>query len=376
MGQYSLVIFDEATDFTEEMIVYLLSRMRNAYVDYEPQMFLMTNPEYNSFLRGWIQDYYLDPQSGIPLEDKAGKERYFFRQGNTMLWYNSLEDAEKIHGTGEDNGISSFTFIPFTCRDNPPLLKSQPSYISRLMSLPRVEMEKLLLGSWFARVEASQMWKREWCELVDHPNARARKRVRSYDIAFTKPSEANKSPDFTRGVLMSKDSNSIYTIEDMVSCRDRSHVVERLIFETALRDGTETIIALPKDPNAAAGAYARGLQRKLAEMGFTVRLMSPVKSKITRFAPFSSVTQSGFVNVVKADWNKELFEELEIFDGNKRNKDDIVDACSDAFFVLSQENRVPDFTLPTDLSVSSMPQFGFQSTSLPTDMVKGLPTNF
>lgn len=376
MGQYSLVIFDEATDFTEEMVVYLQSRMRNAYVDYEPQMFLMTNPEYNSFLREWIQDFYLDPQTGIPIEEQAGKVRYYFRQGNTMIWYNSLEEAEAVHGKGKENGIASFTFIPFTCRDNPILLKNQPSYISRLMSLPRVEMEKLLLGSWFARVEASQMWKREWCDIVDHPNARARKRVRSYDIAFTKPSEQNKSPDFTRGVLMSKDSNSLYTIEDLVSCQDRSHVVERLIFETAIRDGTETIIALPKDPNAAAGAYARGLQRRLAEMGFTVRLMSPVKSKITRFAPFSSVTQSGFVNVVKADWNKELFEELENFDGSRKNKDDIVDACSDAFFVLSQENRLPDFSLPSDLSVSAMPQFGFQNTALPTDMVKGLPTNF
>ena len=74
-GQYSLVIFDEATDFTEDMIVYLLSRMRNAYVDYKPQMFLMTNPDYNSFLRLWIQDYYLDPQTGIPKEDTAVHKR-------------------------------------------------------------------------------------------------------------------------------------------------------------------------------------------------------------------------------------------------------------------------------------------------------------
>ena len=36
-----IVIFDEATDFTEYMVVYLLSRMRNAYVDYKPRMFMM-----------------------------------------------------------------------------------------------------------------------------------------------------------------------------------------------------------------------------------------------------------------------------------------------------------------------------------------------
>ena len=345
-GQYSLVIFDEATDFTEEMIVYLLSRMRNAYVDYKPQMFLMTNPEYNSFLRVWIQDYYLDPQTGIPLEERAGKKRYFFRQGNTMLWYDSLEEAEAVHGKGNESGISDFTFLPFTCRDNPKLLAAQPSYISRLMSLPRVEMEKLLLGSWFARVESSQMWKREWVNLVDHPNGRAKKKVRAYDIAFSKPSEKNSNPDWTRGVLMSKDENSVYTIEDLVSARERVHVVENLIFETALRDGRDVVISIPKDPNAAAGAYAKSLQRRLAEAGFTVRLVSPVKSKITRFAPFASVTQAGFVNVVKGDFNKEFFEELENFDGSPKKKDDIVDACSDCFYLLNQGITIPDFTLP------------------------------
>lgn len=376
MGQYSLVIFDEATDFTEEMIVYLLSRMRNAYVDYTPQMFLMTNPEYNSFLREWIQDYYLDPQTGIPLQEKSGVKRYFFRQGNTMLWYDTKEAAEEVHGVGEDKGISSFTFLPFSCLDNPPLLKAQPSYVSRLMSLPRVEMEKLLLGSWFARVEASQMWKREWITLVDLPNGRARKRVRSYDIAFSRISEANPSPDWTRGTLMSKDSNSIYTIEDLVSMRDRVHEVEKLIFETAIRDGQDTIISIPRDPNAAAGAYAKELQRRLAEMGFTVRLVAPVKSKITRFAPFASVTQAGFVQVVKADWNKDFFEELEIFDGNPKKKDDIVDTCSDAFYVLNQGVHLPDFSL-AGVSASSTPTqqlFGFQSTVLPHS--QGLPQNF
>lgn len=353
-GQYNLVIFDEATDFTEEMIVYLLSRMRNAGSKAPCQMFLMTNPEYNSFLRMWIQDYYLDPQSGIPLEDKSGKLRYFFRQGNSMLWYNSLEEAEAIHGKGQENGLSSFTFLPFTCRDNPPLLKAQPSYVSRLMSLPRVEMEKLLLGSWFARVEASQLWKREWITLVDHPNGRANKRVRSYDLAFSRPSEQNKNPDYTRGVLISKDKHSIYTVEDMVGIRDRVMEVENLIFETALRDGRDTVITIPQDPNAAAGAYARDLQRRLAEMGFTVKLMRPVKSKITRFAPFASVTQAGFLHVVQADWNKEFFEELENFSGDRCNKDDQVDVCSDAFWHLNSQMTLPSFTLP-DMSGPSSP---------------------
>ena len=48
-AQYSLVIFDECVDFPEEVIVYLLSRMRNAHVPYPPQMYLLTNPDFSSF---------------------------------------------------------------------------------------------------------------------------------------------------------------------------------------------------------------------------------------------------------------------------------------------------------------------------------------
>jgi predicted phage terminase large subunit-like protein len=345
-GQYSLVIFDEATDFEEEMVVYLLSRMRNAYVDYKPQMFMMTNPDYDSFLRSWIEDYYLDANSGIPIPEKSGDKRYFFRQGNSMLWYDSLEAAEAAHGKGNESGISSFTFIGATCRDNPPLLKAQPDYISRLMSLPRVEKERLLDGSWFARQQSSGLFKREWVGLVDHANGRARKRIRAWDFAFSKPSEQYPNPDWSRGVLISKDPNNLYTVEDVVSLRDRVHEVEKLVFDTALHDGHDVTISIPLDPAAAAGAYAKDLQRKLAEMGFNVRLTKPVKSKITRFAPFSSISQAGFVNVVKANWNKDFFDELEVFDGDPKKKDDQVDCCSDAMLLLNKETQLPQFSLP------------------------------
>lgn len=360
-GQYSFVAFDEATDFTEDMIVYLLSRMRNAYVDYKPQMFLMTNPDYNSFLRLWIEDFYLDKMTGIPQEHLAGIKRYFFRQGNSMIWYASLAEAEAVHGKGDESGIASFTFIPATCRDNPPLLKAQPSYISNLMQMPRVEMERLLLGSWFARAESSGLFKRDWVEIVDHPNARAKKRVRAWDLAFSKPSEQYPNPDWTRGVLISKDPTNIYTIEDVVSMRDRVRNVEQLIFQTAIRDGQDVMISIPQDPNASAAAYAKDLQRRLAEMGFNCKLQKPVKSKVTRFAPFSSVAQSGWVHVVRGHWNKEFFDELEIFDGSDKHKDDQVDCVSDCFTLLNKDLILPTFSL-ADFSMSSA--FSHLSTGL------------
>lgn len=352
-GQYSFVAFDEVTDFSEDVVIYLISRMRNAKVKHSPQMFLTTNPDYNHFTREWIQDYYLDPSTGIPDPDKAGKIMYTAMIAGKRVWYKTLEEAQSVHGYGPESGVRSFTFWPATCRDNPPLLKAQPDYISNLMSLPRVEMERLLLGSWFARQESAGYFKRAWCKLVPFSNPNICQRVRAWDLAFTKPSEVNMNPDWTRGILFSKErSNSKYTVEDLVSMRDRVHEVERLIFETAIRDGQSVVISIPQDPAAAAGAYAKDLQRRLAERGFTVRLAKPVKSKVTRFAPFSSVAQAGYVDVVQSDWNKEFFDELEIFDGDPKKKDDIVDTCSDAFLMLNKELQIPDMTF-TDFSIKS-----------------------
>ena len=340
-----MVIFDEATDFTEDMFVYLMSRMRNAYVDYTPQLFAMTNPDYNSFLRKWIEDYYLDSE-GIPIEERAGHIRYFYRQGDKMIWGNSEKELKEMYG--ENAPITSLTFIGANCDDNPPLLKADPTYKDRLMSLPEIEVKRLYFGSWFARPLASGSWKREWCQLVNEPNINAVRRVRAYDVAGSLPAPAYPDPDWTRGVLMSKDNSNVYTVEDMVSMRDRFHKVEELIISTALTDPRGTTVVLPADPNAQAGAWARGMQRRLGEMGINCRLVRPQKSKFMRFAPVSTIAQAGFMQVLNGEWYQDFATELENFDPlNSRIHDDIVDAVSDCIFILNNHQPLPNIHIPT-----------------------------
>lgn len=353
-AELTFIGFDEIQQLSEDNVVYLISRLRSTSVDYKKQIVATGNPDYESFIRLWVE-FALDP-TGIPIRKDVYPNRYMVNTPGGIVWKDTREELEEIYGRGDESGILSFKFIPGTIYDNPPLMKADPTYVSKLKSLPRVEMERLLLGSWYARPEASGYWKREWINLVDYPNIRTKHRVRAWDLAFSKPSEQYPNPDWTRGVLMSKDKNSVYTVEHLASMRDRVHEVEKLIFETAVQDGTDTIISIPMDPAAAAGAYAKDLQRRLAEKGFTVRLAKPVASKVTRFAPFSSVTQAGFVNVVRGDWNKEFFDELEIFDGDKKKKDDIADACSDCFLHLNRGIELPVFSLP-DLSTKNPVSF-------------------
>ena len=96
-SQYSVVIFDEATTFDpfEEFILPLMGRMRNAAVNYRPVMLWATNPRFDHGIYHWIKDFYLD-ENGIPSQEKSNVERYFVLKNNSPIWYDSLEEAEKM----------------------------------------------------------------------------------------------------------------------------------------------------------------------------------------------------------------------------------------------------------------------------------------
>jgi predicted phage terminase large subunit-like protein len=331
-------------------------------VDYPKQVVATGNPDYDSFLREWVE-HSLDDR-GIPIRRDVYPNRYFVQvSGGGIEWADSREDLEKIYGTGGESGILSFKFVAGNIYDNPPLMKSDPSYVSKLKALPLVEKERLLYGSWYARESASGYWKQHWVTEVLYPPARVLKRVRAWDLAFTQPNESSsKNPDYTAGVLMSKDTKSLYTVEDVVRIRDRAHVVEELIISTARADGSDVVVGLPLDPSGG-GAYVKGLQKRLLEAGFICRLVKPIRAKVQRFAPFAAVAEGGFVSIVKGEWNADYHRELETFDGTNNYKDDQADASSDCFVLLNKQAPLPSFSLP-DLTQAT--SFGFQTTQLPT----------
>ncbi len=312
----------------------------------------------------------------VPVRKEKYEKRYFYRSQNGILWYDSLEEAEKVHGHGDESGVKSFLFVPGSIYDNPVGLEQNKEYIATLKALPYTESRRLLNGAWVME-QTSGFFKRHWVTFESYPNYKAIRKARCWDLAFSEPSEARPVVDATAGVLMSKDADNIYTVEDVVTMRKRVHEVEQTIFETAERDGRDVIIGLPKDPGATAGAYCQDLARRLGERGFIVRLIRPEKGKVQRFLPFASVAEAGYVKIVRGDWTENYLNELEQTDFGRKSHDDQADATSDCFYILSRQSyELPNFSLPSDLSVSAMPQFGFQSTALPTEMTQGLPLGF
>lgn len=342
-AQYTFVLFDEGTHFTETQVDYLRSRIRSANYKYKTQMKITCNPDYDSFLRKWVE-WYLDPETGIPDPEKSGVIRYFKRQGDEYMWANTREELIEQYG---DKGIKSFRFLPANIYDNPPLMENNPDYLDTLESLGRVEKERLLYGSWYARPEESGYWKKEWVEMIPQRPLKVKKRVRAWDISGSLPSETYPNPDWTVGVLMSLDENDNYIVEDVCRFRDRFQGVFQEIVRCAKEDGADVQIIIPADPGAAGKAYAQQLVRDLADLGFYSKIKTTNQNKLTRFAPYASVSEAGFVKLVRGQWNDTYIDELEAFDGDRNKKDDQVDASSDAYWALTQAITLPDFKLPS-----------------------------
>ena len=102
------------------------------------------------------------------------------------------------------------------------------------------------------------------------------------------------------------------------------------------------------DPAAGSGSLLlqakKHFDNHIIEEGFYARMRPSNKSKIIRFQPFAAAAEAGLVDYVEGPWNDDYFDELELFDGSRKNKDDQVDATSDAFITLAQRFQIPNFT--------------------------------
>ncbi len=107
-AEYDVIRFDELTHFTEQMYVYLISRVRGANT-YPKQIKSSTNP--GGIGHTWVKSRFID--IGAPNEEHLGR-----------------------------------IFIPSRVTDNTFLMKADPGYAERLKRLSKKDREALLYGNW------------------------------------------------------------------------------------------------------------------------------------------------------------------------------------------------------------------------------------
>lgn len=356
-GQFSLVVFDEAQNHTDVQIRYLESRIRSQAKG-PHQLIATANPRRDSHLMPFV-NWYLDQETGIPIPERSGVERYYASYCGTMVFGDTREELiEKYPGVTPQ----SYTFISATVKDNPRMKILNPGYVARLENLKRVERERLLLGSWFAKETASGYFKREWCEIIKACPANVVARSRGMDLASSLASESNPNPDWTATVRISRDKQGFYIVEHVERYRKLTNGVLDEIVRRSVQDKEELCqtvpVVIPKDPGASGAAAAQFFTKFLVENGVDARseVVSGHSGKLARMQPFLALAEAGWVKVVEGDWNEMWFNELEDYiDGNRMQKDDCWDATATCAKAVMRNNQISAFTLPVFSQASPIP---------------------
>lgn len=145
---HDLKAFDEAPEFSERQIRFLMGWNRSTIPQQKSQSILAFNPPRTPEGR-WIIEFFaawLDPQHPYPAKD------------GELRWYARLDDKDVARANGEPfehNGEiikpRSRTFIRATLRDNPDL--ADTDYEANLQFLPEPLRSQLLYGDFQAGIK-------------------------------------------------------------------------------------------------------------------------------------------------------------------------------------------------------------------------------
>lgn len=153
-SQIPMIGFDELTHFTARQFWYLVSRNRST-CGVRPYIRATCNPDADSWVAEFIS-WWIDPDTGLPIPERAGVLRWMIRIGEEIVWANSPEElAHHRMPTGEAIPPKSVTFIPAKLTDNQVLMRADPGYMANLLAQPTVERERLLGGNWKVRNTAA-----------------------------------------------------------------------------------------------------------------------------------------------------------------------------------------------------------------------------
>jgi hypothetical protein len=147
-SEYGVIAFEELTEFLEQMLDYLLSRLRAPIAGPRPHMIATTNP--GGVGHRWVKRRYIRP-------DQAD-----------IAW-GRPEPGAVWRPVATDDRPRPLTrcFIPARLEDNPALLHRDPGYIDRLQMISSRGLRRALRhGDWDAidTVEGA-LWTEEWLDL-------------------------------------------------------------------------------------------------------------------------------------------------------------------------------------------------------------------
>lgn len=311
--------FDELTHFSEKTFFYMLSRNRST-CGVTPFVRATCNPDADSWVAKFIE-WWIDKDTGYPIQERSGKIRWFIRRNETLYWANTRQELWEqfdLQTEEERQEPRSVTFIASKLQDNKELLRVNPGYLANLKALSVIERERLLNGNWKIKAAAGLFFKRtQLGDILDKVPNDVIRWVRCWDLAATEKTE-DGDPAYTSGVLIGKRKNGRYVIADVINRQMSASDVRKTIKLTAQADRAaykRVRIRLPKDPGQAGKEQAESYIKYLA--GFDVKTVAETGSKEARAEPMAAQWQAGNFDLVAGPWNEEYLLQLENFPDGK-----------------------------------------------------------
>ena len=344
-AEFQKIIFDEATLFEPEIYEYLLSRCRKpripcaicttTLIGYSKDGKIVYRHEKNAKKgQKWCNN---------PLPDPVTVARYTPAPDGMTVFDIPLQLISTANPGGpghlffkerfidEETKIPDGVFIPSTMLDNPHL--NHEEYMKNLANLGPVDRERMINGDWEVQ-ESGNLFDRGAFEFVDRPpmDSEVKAKIRFWDLAASD----GKHSDYTVGALVSVTHDGRWFLEDLLRVQYLPPAVEKLMKETAVRDGVDVKIRCEQEPGSSGKALISHLQRRILA-GFQFRGIRSTGTKTARAGAVVSQVDARNFYVVKAKWNKDMLDEFTLFPEGLH--DDQVDAVSGAVNALTGEKR-------------------------------------
>lgn len=302
---FSWIGIEEANECAIDAIMWLFLARGRSTSGIRPVLRMTCNPDVDHALASWVQPYLHHETNeetgavdGEPDRSKSGMVLYMMRKANSHEFVfapTRQEVAAKAGGDPED--ALSFAFIPSLLEDNKVLTETDPAYKRKFSNMGAVGKARDLRGNWKVRQEIGGMLREElWGGLVRAPLGPIVKRVRGWDKAATEPRpDDGNNPDFTAGVRLEWDVAGRVYVSDVVACRHEPPGVDRLMANTASKDGPAVTQAIERDPAQAGKVDARhtiGVLRGTGRCG-RVDVAQAIKDKVTKAQPMARDLEQG-----------------------------------------------------------------------------------
>ena len=324
-AQIAFIGFDELTSFEEKDFWFLQSRNRST-CGVTPTISATCNPDADSWV-GKLIEWWIDQETGFAIPERSGVKRYFYRINEVLNWGDSVKElAERFPDMAAIAPPKSLAFIPGSIYENKILLKSNPQYLSSLLALHPVMMERLLKGNWKVKFESGNIFRRDWFEVVERDNLEPLKLTRFWDFAATDKTVATKNSSYTASVKVGKIDDTYYLF-DLTAEQVGAETGTIALESTARQDGHRVRVRWELEGGSAALRYQVTLKELLN--GFDARGIRPMGDKKTRALNWATLAAQGKVKVVRGPWNDLFFSAISQFDGSHRPMvNDAIDAVS------------------------------------------------